>query len=247
MRETHFRLCTEAEFHLTDFWQNAFRPANIWPLDITQCKSTHNCTSVLLLETQNHLLTLKHDPKISYIFCRNFFWERQACHQLICKTVRVFRCQILCYSFGATTPIWALAYFIETPFHVGLLDLRHLVGLLGRMISSSQGLYLHTNTENAHTHTHKQTLNIYALEWVRTHDPGFRASENTACFRPPVTEIAACIIILLLICTSILLFQSTRFLSSLGKLITVTFRYVIHWWEIDNFLISTLYTLVYDF
>jgi hypothetical protein len=34
------------------------------------------------------------------------------------------------------------------------LDLRQSVGLLGRVISSSQGLYLYTNTEK-HTYTHK--------------------------------------------------------------------------------------------
>jgi hypothetical protein len=33
------------------------------------------------------------------------------------------------------------------PFHFSLLDLRQSVGLLGRMISLSQGLYLYTNTE----------------------------------------------------------------------------------------------------
>jgi hypothetical protein len=38
------------------------------------------------------------------------------------------------------------------PFHFGLLDLRHSVGPLGRVISSSQGLYVYTNT-NTHTNT----------------------------------------------------------------------------------------------
>jgi hypothetical protein len=56
----------------------------------------------------------------------------------------------------------------------GLLDLRHSVGLLGRVISSSQGLYLYTNTE-------KRTPNIHALSEIRTHDPGFRASEDSIC------------------------------------------------------------------
>jgi hypothetical protein len=41
----------------------------------------------------------------------------------------------------------------NSPFHFGFLDLRHLVGLLGRVISSSQGLYLYTSTEKAHTNT----------------------------------------------------------------------------------------------
>jgi hypothetical protein len=40
-------------------------------------------------------------------------------------------------------------------------------------------LYLYTNTEK-----HTQTLNMHALSWIRTHDPGFRASENSACLRP---------------------------------------------------------------
>jgi hypothetical protein len=42
----------------------------------------------------------------------------------------------------------------NSPFHFGFLDLRQSVGLLGRVISSSQGLYLYTNTEKS-TYTHK--------------------------------------------------------------------------------------------
>jgi hypothetical protein len=48
---------------------------------------------------------------------------------------------LLFFPFGATAPIVALAYLHETPFHFGLIDLRHSVGLLGRVINSSQGLY----------------------------------------------------------------------------------------------------------
>jgi hypothetical protein len=85
------------------------------------------------------------------------------------------------FSFGATAHIWALAYLHETfLFHFSLLDLGHSVGLLGRVISSSQGIYLFTTQKNAHT----QTLNIHALSEIRTHDPGFRASEDSTRFRP---------------------------------------------------------------
>jgi hypothetical protein len=50
----------------------------------------------------------------------------------------------------------------NSPFHFGLLDLRHSVGLLGRVITSSQGLYLYTNTEKrTRAHIHK-TPNIHA-------------------------------------------------------------------------------------
>jgi hypothetical protein len=52
-------------------------------------------------------------------------------------------------NLGLGLPPW------NSPFHFGFLDLRHSVGLLGRVISSSQGLHLHTNTEKrARTHTH---------------------------------------------------------------------------------------------
>jgi hypothetical protein len=69
-----------------------------------------------------------------------------------------------------------------SPFHFVLLELTHSVGLFGRVISSSQGLYLYTNTEKrARTNTH--TLNIHALSRIGTHDPGFRASKDLACLR----------------------------------------------------------------
>jgi hypothetical protein len=41
-------------------------------------------------------------------------------------------------NLGLGLPPW------NSPFHFGLLDLRHLVGHIGRVISSPQGLYLYT-------------------------------------------------------------------------------------------------------
>jgi hypothetical protein len=61
-----------------------------------------------------------------------------------------------------------------------LLDLGQSVGLLGRVISSSQSLYLYTN-KNAHT---TQTLNMHALSVIRNHGPGVRASEDSSFLRP---------------------------------------------------------------
>jgi hypothetical protein len=78
---------------------------------------------------------------------------------------------------GLGLPPW------NSPFHFGLLDLRRSVGPLGRVVSSSQGLYLYTNTQtqkNAQT----QTPNIHALSAIRTHDHGFRASEDSTRLRP---------------------------------------------------------------
>jgi hypothetical protein len=58
--------------------------------------------------------------------------------------------------------IQALSAFMKLSLSFQLLDLGQSVGLLGRVISLSQGLYLYTNIEKR-THT-TQTLNIHA--WV---------------------------------------------------------------------------------
>jgi hypothetical protein len=77
-------------------------------------------------------------------------------------------------NLGLGLPPW------NSPFHFGLLDPRHSVGLLGRVISSSRGLYLYAYAQKR-THAHAQTPNIHALSGIRTYDPTFRASEDSAC------------------------------------------------------------------
>jgi hypothetical protein len=57
---------------------------------------------------------------------------------------------------------------------------RHMVGLLGRVISPSQGLYLHRTTQHRKTRT-----NIHPFSGIRTHDPSNQpvnthASDRTA-------------------------------------------------------------------
>jgi hypothetical protein len=52
---------------------------------------------------------------------------------------------------------------------------------LGRVISSSQGLYLN---RGQHKHTiNACTPNIHALSGIRTHDHSIRASEDSSCLR----------------------------------------------------------------
>jgi uncharacterized membrane protein (DUF485 family) len=53
------------------------------------------------------------------------------------------------------------------------------VGLLGRVISPSQGLYLHTGQHNHR----KMHTDIHALSGIRTHDPTIRASEDSSRIR----------------------------------------------------------------
>jgi hypothetical protein len=55
------------------------------------------------------------------------------------------------------------------------------VGLLGRVISPSQGRYLH---KRQHTHRINAHTDIHDLSGIRTHDPSVRASEESSCLRP---------------------------------------------------------------
>jgi hypothetical protein len=52
---------------------------------------------------------------------------------------------------------------------------RHTVGLLGRVINPSQGLYLHRTTQHRKTRT-----NIHALSGIRTHDPSNQPAKTHA-------------------------------------------------------------------
>jgi hypothetical protein len=59
-----------------------------------------------------------------------------------------------------------------------------MVGLLGRVISPLQGLYLHRTTHHRKTRT-----NIHALSGIRTHDPRNQPAKNHASDRTTVTGI----------------------------------------------------------
>jgi hypothetical protein len=52
-------------------------------------------------------------------------------------------------------------------------------GLLGRVISPSQGRYLNTGQHKHRINAH--TPNIHDLSGIRTHDPSVRASEDSSC------------------------------------------------------------------
>jgi hypothetical protein len=54
--------------------------------------------------------------------------------------------------------------------------------LLGRVISPSQGCYPHTGQHKYRMNAHN--TDIHALSGIRTHDPSFRTSEYSSCFRP---------------------------------------------------------------
>jgi hypothetical protein len=58
-----------------------------------------------------------------------------------------------------------------------------MVGLLGRVISPSQGRYLNKGQRKQNERIHTHTPNIHALSGIRTHNSSVRASEDSSCLR----------------------------------------------------------------
>jgi hypothetical protein len=57
-------------------------------------------------------------------------------------------------------------------------------GLLGRVISPSQGRYINTEQHKHRINAYTHTPNIHALSWIRTHDPSARSREDSWRLRP---------------------------------------------------------------
>jgi hypothetical protein len=83
------------------------------------------------------------------------------------------------------SPIGYLAASMKVSVSLQLLDLGQSVGLLGRVISSSQGLSCTQTQKYAHA---TKTLNIHTLSGIRTHGPGLRASEYSSCLKKNITS-----------------------------------------------------------
>jgi hypothetical protein len=77
---------------------------------------------------------------------------------------------------GSTGFCWALAAFSVSSSYT------QWIGLLGRGISPSQGLYLHTEQHKHRINVH--CTDIHALSGIRTYDPSVRASADISCLRP---------------------------------------------------------------
>jgi hypothetical protein len=83
---------------------------------------------------------------------------------------------MLFFFTGSTAPLGpGLCFSVSWPF-------LQTVELLGRVISSSQDLYLNTEQHKQNKHIH--TPNIHAFCGIRTHDPSVRTSEDSSCLRP---------------------------------------------------------------
>jgi hypothetical protein len=58
------------------------------------------------------------------------------------------------------------------------------IGLLGRVMSSSQGPCLNTGQHKHRINTYTHTPDIHALSGILTHDHSVRASEDDSCLKP---------------------------------------------------------------
>jgi hypothetical protein len=66
-------------------------------------------------------------------------------------------------------------------FFSSIIIFTQTVGLLGRVMTPSQGRYLHAGQ---HKHRINSYTYIHVLSWIRTHDPSVLASEDSSCLRP---------------------------------------------------------------
>jgi hypothetical protein len=75
---------------------------------------------------------------------------------------------------------WLYSPLLGPGLFCSVIFFTQTVGLLGRVISPSQGRYLHTGQ---HKHGINAQADIYALSGIRTHDPNVRAGEDSSCLR----------------------------------------------------------------
>jgi hypothetical protein len=74
----------------------------------------------------------------------------------------------------------ALQPFVGPGLFFSLVIFTQTVGLLGQVMSPTQGRYLHTGQ---HKHKINSDTDIHALSGIRTHDTSVRASEDGSCLR----------------------------------------------------------------
>jgi hypothetical protein len=96
--------------------------------------------TLVLHKIRFHVSYASFSPAIA-IVCYNYC----ASDSVVCIQVIFFFLWRYSPHLGLGPPPW------NSPFHFGFLDLRHSVGLLGRVISSSQGLYLYKKHRKTYT------------------------------------------------------------------------------------------------
>jgi hypothetical protein len=119
----------------------------------TECTDMVLHISLLCRFTGKSYVALMY-PYAHWVYCHSHTFSFSCCQSLILRSIFIPTTRgNLIFFCGTTAPVGLGLPPWNSPFHFGfILNLRQSVGLFGRVISSSQGLYLYTNTEKR-THT----------------------------------------------------------------------------------------------
>jgi hypothetical protein len=119
-------------------------------------------------------------PVPHYMYDQYRFWEEiELCLWCISTLIMILKIKqgIIFFSLLWIRPICLFQFRITSE----IMNHRQTVGLLGRVISSSQGLYLHMTTQQRQIRT-----NIHALSGIWTSDPVYECSRPAPqTMRPP--------------------------------------------------------------
>jgi hypothetical protein len=108
--------------------------------------------------------------------------SRIAVENVYTSPVRTSICCMFVMQMHTTRKRWLFNHCGPWPLF-SFITYSQSVGLLGRVINSSQGLYLNTG-QHKHRIKHTYTPNIHALSRIRTHNHSVRANEDSSCLKP---------------------------------------------------------------
>jgi hypothetical protein len=120
---------------------------------------------------------------------RGGLYRRREKYLVICFSAR-WLCIVSWIVGISLKPLWNLFFFywLDSPCGpwslFSLLIYSQSVGLIGRVISSLEGLYRNTGQHKHRINTYTHTPNIHALSGIRTHYHSIRATEDSSCLRP---------------------------------------------------------------
>jgi hypothetical protein len=116
---------------------------------------------------------------LDYPYQRGKGWQWPCLRSLIFSPPKTHYTRYCCIITLMASSFMSLQPFVGLGRLFTSLIYTQSAGILGRVISPSQGLYLHTGQ-----HKHRINAYIHALIGIRTHDPSVPASEDSSCVTP---------------------------------------------------------------
>jgi hypothetical protein len=113
---------------------------------------------------------------VKFLIISKEMWRVTHCHQTVLKSLTNFHISVSFIHQWLYSPLLGPGLFFSF-----VIIFTQTIGLLGRVISLLQGLYLHTGQ---HKHRINAHTDIHALNGIRINDHSFRSSEDSTCLRP---------------------------------------------------------------